>query len=121
MKYIIIFLDNNGNLAVYTGGNMHVIYCYLEMITAPTSLTSSGQRYDNVGTPYSNNNETETIQPVISALRIIQKSICEYCGRIGHKADACIIRGPKLIPPSLRRDINQFKALSGDEPTEPPR
>ena len=50
-----------------------------------------------------------------------QKSICECCGRIGHKADACIIRGPKFLPPSLRRKMNQFNALHGDEPKETPR
>ena len=39
----------------------------------------------------------------------------------GHKADACIIRGPKLLPPSLRIKMNQFNALHGDEQKEPPR
>ena len=30
-----------------------------------------------------------------------------------HKADACIIRGPKFLLPSLRRKMNQFNALHG--------
>ena len=50
-----------------------------------------------------------------------QKSICEYCGIIGHKVDACIIRAPKFLPPSLRRKMNQFNELHGDEPKKPPR
>ena len=29
MTYIITFLDNNGKPAVYTGGNVHRLYCYL--------------------------------------------------------------------------------------------
>ena len=49
-----------------------------------------------------------------------QKSICECCGRIGHKADACIIRGPKFLPPSLRIKINRFNALHGEKTNEPP-
>ena len=31
------------------------------------------------------------------------------------------IGGPKLLPPSLRRKTNQFIALHGDKPKEPPR
>ena len=61
-------------------------------------------------------NNAASIQPVIAALRMIQKSICGCCGRIGHKDDACIIRGPRFLPPSLRRKMNQFNALHGDEP-----
>ena len=48
-------------------------------------------------------------------------SICECYEIIGHKADACIIPGPKFLPPSLRRKINQFNALHVDGPKEPPR
>ena len=50
-----------------------------------------------------------------------QKSICECFGIIGHKADVCIIRGPKFLPPSLRIKINQFNAHHGNEPKEQPR
>ena len=66
-------------------------------------------------------NDTTTLHPVIADLRMRQKIICELCGRIGHKADACIIRGPKFLPTSLRRKMNQFNALHGEEPKEPPR
>ena len=37
---------------------------------------------------------------------------------IGHKADTCIIRGHNFLPQSLRRNMNQFNTLNGDEPTE---
>ena len=40
---------------------------------------------------------------------------------IGNKDYACIIRGPKFLPPILRRKINQFNSFHGGEPTEPPR
>ena len=50
-----------------------------------------------------------------------QKSIFECCGRIGHKVDSCIIRGPKFLPPIIMRNMNQFNALHGEEPKEPPR
>ena len=36
--------------------------------------------------------------------------------RNGHKADACIICGLKFLSPSLRRKINNFNALHGEEP-----
>ena len=50
-----------------------------------------------------------------------QKSICECCGIIGHKSDVFVIRGPKFLPPSLRRNMIKFNALYGEEPKEPPR
>ena len=49
MKYIIPFLENKLKSAVYTGGNIHRIYRYLDMIGAPTTLTTSGQCSHNFG------------------------------------------------------------------------
>ena len=37
---LITLLDNNGKSAVYTGGDINGIYIYLEMIGAPTTLTT---------------------------------------------------------------------------------
>ena len=37
MTYLITFLDNNRKYAVYTGGNIHGIYLYLEIIRASIS------------------------------------------------------------------------------------
>ena len=121
MTDLINFLDKNNKSAAYTGGDIHVIYRYLDMIGAPTTLNTSGHCPHHFSPSPSSNNYESTLQPVIEALRMRQKSICECCGRIGHKADACIIRGPKCLPPSLRREMNQFNALHGDEPKEPPR
>ena len=39
---------------------------------------------------------------------------------IGHKADSYIIRGPKLLLPSLILHTNKFNALHGYEPIETP-
>ena len=61
------------------------------------------------------------LQTVIAALYTRQKNICECCGRIGFKADACIICGPKLPTTSLRINMNQFNALHGEEPNKSPR
>ena len=47
--------------------------------------------------------------------------ICKCCGKIGHKDDALIIRGPNFSPPIFRIKKNQFNTLHGDEPTETPR
>ena len=47
MADIITLLDNNGKSTVYIGGNIHGIYCYLEMIGTPTTLTTSGQKSYN--------------------------------------------------------------------------
>ena len=118
---IINFLDNNGKSAVYTGGDIHCIYRYLEMIGDPTTLTTSGQHSHNSWPSYSINNDAENLQPVVAAFRTRQKSICKCCGIIVHKSDACIIRGPKFLPPSIRINMNQFNALHGNEPKEPPR
>ena len=121
MTYLITFIDKNGKSDVYDGGDIHGIYRYLEIIGAPTTLTTSGHRSHHFGPSSSRKNDATTLQPVIAALRMRQKSICECCGIIGHKYDSCIICGPKFLPPSLRRNMNQFNALHGDEPKETTR
>ena len=40
-------------------------------------------------------------------------------GIIGHKSDSCIIWGPKFLPQSIRKNMNQFNVLRGVEPTKP--
>ena len=91
------------------------------MIGSPTTLITSGQRSRHFSPSSSINNDKASLQPVIADLHTIKKSICEYCGIIGHKADACIIRGPKFLPPSIRRNMNKFNAINGDEKNEPLR
>ena len=91
------------------------------MIVSPTTSTTSGQRYHHFVPSSFINNVTASLQPVIASLRMRQKSICKWCGSIGHKAGACIIQDPKFLPPILRRKMNQFNALHGEEPNEPPR
>ena len=90
------------------------------MIGAPTTLTTSGQLSHYFSPSSSTNNYAATLQPVIISLRTRHKSICEYYGRIGHKADACIIRGPKFLTQIIRRNMNQFNALHVDEQKKPP-
>ena len=51
-------LDNNEKSAVYTGGDIHGIYSYLEIIGAPTTLTNSVQRSHNFSPSYSIKNDT---------------------------------------------------------------
>ena len=65
MKYIITFFDNNVKSAVYTGGDIHRIYLYLEMIGALTTFTTSGQRSHHFSPLSSRKNNAETIKPVI--------------------------------------------------------
>ena len=77
MKYHITFLDNNGKYYVYTGGDNHGIYRDLEIIGDPTTLTTSGQRSHHIDPSYSRKNDAVTLQPVISALRMRQKIICD--------------------------------------------
>ena len=83
------------------------------MIEVLTTLTTSGRRYHNLSDSSSVNNMTVYLQPVIAALRMIQKSICECCGRIGNKANACIIRVPKTLPSSLlnKDEVVQLTSL----------
>ena len=77
MTYIITLLDNNGKSSVYTGGNIHGIYIYLDIIGSPTTLTASVQSSLHFSPSYPINNDTATLQPVIAALCTRQKIICE--------------------------------------------
>ena len=49
MTDFITFLDKNRKYAVYTGGNIHGLYFYLEIIETPTTLTTSGQQSHHFG------------------------------------------------------------------------
>ena len=119
MTYLITFLENNEKYAVYTGVNNHGIYRYLYIIRAPTILTTSGQSSHNFGTYYSIKNDTVNLHSIVVDLHMWLKIICKCCGSILHYSDACIIRGPKLLQPIIRRDMNQYKSLHGDETTHP--
>ena len=77
MTDLITFLDKNGKYSVYEGGYIHGIYSYIEMIGAPTTLTTSGHRSHHFVSSSSSNNYATTLQPVIAALRMRQKSIYE--------------------------------------------
>ena len=121
MTDLIKFLDYNGKYAVYTGWNIRGLYRYLEMLGAPTTLTTSVHLSRRYGPSPSTNNDTASLQSVLLDLHMIQISICKFFGIIGHKDDVCIIRGPKFLPPSLRININQFNVLHCEEPNEPPR
>ena len=116
IKNLIKFLENNGKSAVYTGGYINVIYHYLEMIGDPPTFTTSCQRSHHFSPSYSINNDTASLQPVIADLSTRQKIICECFGIIGHKYDACIIRGPKFLPQRLRKNMNQLNDLHGEKP-----
>ena len=87
MIALIKFPNNNGKSAVYTGGNIHGLYCYLEINEDPTTLTTSSQFYHYFGLLSFINNDTETIQPVIPDLCMRKKSIYECFEKIGHKDD----------------------------------
>ena len=119
MADLITFLDNSGKSAVYTELNIHGLYCYLEIIGAPTTLTTSGQRSHHFCPSYSINNFTATLQTVIADLYIKQKIICERCVIIVHKAGSCIIRGSKFLSPSLIIKMNRFNTLNCDKTTDP--
>ena len=85
MSDLITFLDKNGKSDVYDGGVINVIYSFLDMIGAPTTLTTSGHRSHHFGSSSSRKNDATTLHPVIAALRMRHKSICECCGRnLGH-------------------------------------
>ena len=88
MVYLIKFLDNNGKLAVYTGGNIHWIDRYIYIIGASTTLTTSGQQSHDFSPSSYTNNYTKNLQPVIEALHMRQNIIFECCGGIGLKTDA---------------------------------
>ena len=49
MTYLLTFLDNNTKSAVQTGGNINGLYCYLDIIGDPKTLTTSGQRFHCFG------------------------------------------------------------------------
>ena len=72
----IKFLDNNVILIIYRGGNIHGLYCYLEIIGSSTTLTTSGHRFHHFGPSSFTNNDTSTLHPFITALHVWQKTIC---------------------------------------------
>ena len=121
MTYLITFLDNKGTSAVYTGEEINVIYIYLEMIGAQTTLNTLDKWYHHFSPSISIKNDTASLNPVIADLRMTQKSICRFFGIIGHKPDAWIISGNTFLPTTLRRNINQFNVLHCEEPNEPAR
>ena len=53
MTYLITLLDNNGKYDVYTGGYIHGIYRYLEIVGDPTTLTTLGQHSHHFGPSFS--------------------------------------------------------------------
>ena len=114
MTDLVTFLDKHVKSSVYTGVYIHVIYRYLEIIGSPKTFTASVQISHHFSPLSSINNYTESLQPVIANIRAIQMSIFECCGRIEHKSDACIIRGPKVLSPNIRIKTNQLNALHGD-------
>ena len=71
---LITLLNKNVKPAVYTGEENHGIYRYLDMIGAPTTVTTSGQRYHHFSPSSSIKNDTASIQPIIEVLLIRQKS-----------------------------------------------
>ena len=75
MTYITTLIDNNGKYAVYTGGGIHGIYCYLEIIGAPTTLTTSSHSSHHFSPSSSIKNYTSSLQPVIVYLHTRKKSI----------------------------------------------
>ena len=77
MTDIITFLENNRKYYVYTEESIRVIYHYLYMIGAPTTLTSPGQRSHHFVPLSSIKNDTAFIQPVVADLRMRQKIICK--------------------------------------------
>ena len=85
--YLITLLDNNGNLALYTGVNIHGIYHYLEMIGNPTTFNTLGYCSNHFGPSSYIKIDTKNIQPAIVSLSLKQRSICEFYGRIGNKSD----------------------------------
>ena len=92
---IITFLDKNGKPAVYEGGDIHIIYRYLEMIGDTTTLTTSGHRFHHFGPSYSRNNDASTLQTVIAALFIRQKlfvnDVEELDTKMMHASALCLI------------------------------
>ena len=70
MTDVITLIVTNENYAVYKGGNIHGIYSYLDMIVAPTTLTTLVQTSHHFGPLYSINNYTASLQPVIVYLRM---------------------------------------------------
>ena len=61
MTDLMTLLDNNDKSAVYTVGDIHGIYRYLDMIGAPTTLNTSGQRSHHFVPSSSSNNDASTI------------------------------------------------------------
>ena len=77
IKNLITLLDKKRKSDVFMVGDINDIYCYLEMIGDPTTLTTSAQIYHHFRPSSSSNNDSATLQPVITALCIRQRIIFE--------------------------------------------
>ena len=103
----------------YYGSYINYLYHYPEIIGSPTILTYLGQNYHSFY--IKTNTESGYLHPVISYLRVKQRIICKCCGLPGYKADYCITISENLLHQSLCRNNNQFNAVDGYAPHEPPK
>ena len=90
------------------------------MIQEPSNLDYSSKHYNTFGTSSSTNNDRVSLHSVISDLHVQQKFVCKFCGRIGHKANLCIIYGYNFFLTSFNIKTNKSNAIHGDEPNELP-
>ena len=98
-------IEKHGKEVSYYASDINYIYSYLEMIGSPTNLTYSIWHSQFFG--LNTNTDTESLHPVIAALRVRQGIICECCVCPRHKSDYCIIIGPNLLPSGILRNNNQ--------------
>ena len=62
-------LENNRGSDIYTGGNIHGLYCYLEIIGSPPTLITLVTALIILVNLSSTNNDTAILRPVIAYLR----------------------------------------------------
>ena len=105
---IIIYIENHGKEVHYVGSDIHYIYCYLDMIGAPTTLTCSDQNSNSFGPD--TNTYSGSLNTFISSLGDIQRIIFDCHGLTVNKTDSFIIRGPNLLTKIICRNNDQYNS-----------
>ena len=90
MTDIITFLDNNGKYIVYTGGDIHGVYRYLETILDLTILTTSVQRSNHFRLSSSRNNDAELSSQLLQLFaqnrRVSVNAVEEFDTKLMHES-----------------------------------
>ena len=114
---LITYIDNHGKEALYSGSNIHYLYCYLYIIGDPTILIYSSCISHYFGTKL--NIDILSLNTVHSDLIFRQRLLFEFCGSTGYKYESFIIIISNILPPSILIKKFQYNPVHKYKPNDP--